>query len=459
MNKPFYQDERATIYLGDCVKIMANMKENSMDSIVTDPPYGLEFMGKEWDAPQRSYIRKASDRDLKRGLEQDGLTSRLRNKPESYVAGSGFQAWATEWAIQALRVAKPGAYLLAFGGTRTHHRLMCAIEDAGWEIRDTVSYLHGSASMLLWVYGQGFPKDHDVSKAIDKAAKGHPQGSTKGDPDSPNSGKFKTQTTEGKRTKLDKGQSYGAGPGQFMREQGVRYRRDLVAEAKEWVGWGTALKPAVEYIIVARKYLEGTVVENVQKYGTGAMNIDGCRVEYEDYGNKASNPSFRDCVKGGHGGHIFSEEEDSRMMVPNEKGRWPANLIHDGSDEVLNLFPNVTSARFFYSAKASREDRDEGLDYGETNDHPTVKPTSLMRYLCRLVTPPKGIVFDPFMGSGSTGKAAMKEGFQFIGIEIEQESVNIAMKRVKHASLEAGGEYRRGKGKRKVVLKSLWKHP
>ena len=296
----------ARLHHGDCLDVLRTMPDASIDAIVTDPPYGLSFMGKRWDYDVPSV-----------------------------------DIWR-----ECLRVLKPGGHLLSFASTRTQHRMCGNIEDAGFEIRD----------LLAWVYGSGFPKSLNL----------------KGD----------------------------------------------------WQGWGTALKPAMEPITVARKPLIGTVVANVLKHGTAAMNIDGCRVG----------------------------------------GRWPANLIHDGSDEVTELFPDVkgvvgarreggdkeifnggghrqgakqkivggtkdngSAARFFYCAKASRKDR------GAENKHPTVKPTDLMRYLCRLVTPPNGTVLDPFMGSGSTGKAARLEGFRFIGIEREASYIEIAKARVPDA--------------------------
>jgi site-specific DNA-methyltransferase (adenine-specific) len=324
----------AEILHGDCREVLdLCVADNSIDAVVTDPPYGLGFMGKDWDHG---------------------------------VPGAHF------WA-EALRVAKPGAHLLAFGGTRTYHRLACAIEDAGWGIRDC----------LMWIYGSGFPKSKNL---------------------------------EG--------------------------------------GRGTALKPAWEPIILARKALEGTVEQNAAKYGTGVLNIYGCRTN---------------------------------------AGRWPANLVHDGSDEVVRVFPQSngqqgdlvghskarksqgiygdmpaardalrrgdtgSAARFFYCAKTSKKDRDEGCEmlppvtttdgrkvdienpYLRTkttrrNSHPTVKPTELMRYLCRLVTRPSGVILDPFMGSGSTGKAAALEGFRFIGIELEAEYVAIARARIAAAT-------------------------
>jgi site-specific DNA-methyltransferase (adenine-specific) len=372
---------------GDCLDAMPALESESVDSIVTDPPYGLSFMGKDWDHG---------------------------------VPGEHF------WR-EAIRVAKPGAHLLAFGGTRMFHRLAVAIEDAGWEIRDT----------LMWVYGSGFPK----SKNLDG----------------------------------------------------------------DWQGWGTALKPAWEPIIVARKPLIGTVAENVLRHGTGALNVDGCRVE-ADWENDANKRGYQGTNY--IGGSPFAvglhdAEKAIKRQMPT-KGRWPANLIHDGSDEVVGLFPTQTSganptrrgspkfrnafggftgqeectpqrgaesgsaARFFYCAKASKADRDEGCEglegrvreakYGNVQDgrphtaegyeyhreprsniHPTVKPTDLMRYLCRLVTPPCGVILDPFMGSGSTGKAAILEGFEFIGIEREAEYLEIAKARIDAADREPRG--------------------
>jgi site-specific DNA-methyltransferase (adenine-specific) len=362
---------------GDCLELMAGLPDASVDSIVTDPPYGLSFMGKGWDH-----------------------------------AVPGVEFWQG-----MLRVAKPGAYLLAFGGSRTFHRMACAIEDAGWEIRDTI----------MWLYGSGFPKSHN-------------------------------------------------GP------------------------WGgTALKPAHEPIIMARKPLIGTVAANVLAYGTGGLNIDGCRVETSDSYSYPNGPG------GCKGGEFHYQGRATKPAESSPLGRWPANVIHDGSEEVLAGFPQTapssdkprrngefksvakgrelphttlghadnggSAARFFYCAKASKRDRDEGLDAFEArqrkggfpalvcnvcgcrvvlnykttcghddarreagqarkNIHPTVKPTDLMRYLCRLVTPAGGVVLDPFMGSGSTGKAALAEGFRFTGIERDPSYFAIASERI-----------------------------
>ena len=412
----------------DCIIAMKEMPDNSVDSIVTDPPYELGFMGKSWDS--------------------SGIAFNL-------------DVWR-----EALRVLKPGGHLIAFSGSRTYHRMAVAIEDAGFEIRD----------QIMWVYGSGFPKSHNISKAIDKAA-------------------------GAEREVVGKGADYGhQDDKEIDQEYGFKADYNITAPAtaaaKQWDGWGTALKPAHEPIVLARKPLIGTVANNVLTYGTGGLNIDGARVGSEggtardgkaDQPNESGWENMR-----GHG------------VAQLNSGRWPANFIHDGSDEVVALFPDTKSgavkpyqranrdsysgsmpaestfnkegdsgsaARFFYCAKASKRDRNEGLDgfqvietqggggrplenYGEddesqrlkkaasaygaikaarANTHPTVKPTDLMRYLCRLVTPPAGVVLDPFMGSGSTGKGAVLEGFDFIGIDQSAEYVEIAKARIEWA--------------------------
>ena len=517
---PYYQDEAVTILNLDCREAMRGMDAESVDAIVTDPPYGLSFMGKGWD---------------------HGVP--------------GVEFW-----VEALRVAKPGAHLLAFGGTRTFHRLACAIEDAGWEIRDTV----------MWVYGSGFPKSLNVATAIAKLSE--PKAEPKADEVEFCQWLRDNSTFEAVAQAL--GRRFWDCEVQIVnaatKERPVMARRALVPTAAkwqgfksqhqgtipprieelakpepqradtpgdewtpgkgsgtagegDWQGWGTALKPAWEPIIVARKPLIGTVAENVLKHGTGAINVDGCRVEGsagsgvwgssnegcqdgrsfnasptgKEYRSRPLRISHKDDSKNCYGnGHSGSHAAGTTTV-----GRWPANLIHDGSDEVLGLFPaNVkggtwnrtagarhfnndgeptgyqtsgsdsssgSAARFFYCAKASKADRDdgcEGLDEKSTcymatangtgkpsvtiddqgkerdrftaskrNHHPTVKPTALMRYLCRLVTPPGGTVLDPFMGSGSTGKGAILEGFQFIGIDREPDYCAISEARLKHA--------------------------
>jgi len=381
-----------TIHHGDCLEGMATLDAESVDAIVTDPPYGLSFMGKGWD---------------------HGVP--------------GVEFWTA-----AMRVAKPGAHLLAFGGTRSSHRLACAIEDAGWEIRDCV----------MWVYGSGFPKSLDVSKAINKAAGAERE----------ETGRVLSVTgrrMNGSNAIADSG--YGA-VGADRSEN--RETAPATPEAQQWSGWGTALKPAWEPITVARKPFKGTVAANVLKHGTGAINIDGCRVEGVVPKTTQGQASSAGTIYG-------SDQRELREFEPHAAGRWPSNLIHDGSEDVTELFPQTapsraglrrnnsgmgihdsekgtfgkgdvfggfndtgSAARFFYCAKASKADR------GGDNKHPTVKPTALMRYLCRLVTPPGGVVLDPFTGSGSTGKGAVLEGFRFIGIEREAEYVEIAKARI-----------------------------
>ena len=332
------------IYQGDCREQMHHIDPNMVDSVVTDPPYGLSFMGNAWDY----------------------------DVPDVEV-----------WK-QCFRVLKPGGYLLAFFGSRTYHRGVIPIEDAGFEIRD----------QMMWLYGSGFPKSHNVSLAIDKM-------------------KGAEREVVGVRGQK---KSSGSGIYEFNKPRAELYEggwtdtydvtEPATDEAKQWNGWGTCLKPGHEPIVLARKPFDGTVAKNVLDHGTGAINIDGCR--YND-------------------------------------GKFPSNVIHDGLHEAW--------AEYFYCPKANKDDRNEGLDHladrqlpgvdgdsymGMTSDgrkqtakniHPTVKPNELMRYLCRLVTPPGGIVLDPFTGSGSTGKAASMEGFSFIGCELNPDYVEIARAR------------------------------
>ena len=368
------------LHHGDCLDVLRAMPENSVDSIVTDPPYGLSFMGRRWDY------------DV-----------------------PGVEVWA-----ECLRVLKPGGHLLAFAGTRTQHRMAVRIEDAGFEIRD----------MIAWVYGSGFPKSHNG----------------------------------------------------------------------EW--GGTALKPALEPITMARKPLIGTVAANVAAHGTGGLNIDGCRVPIDQDADASQLRTMQRSKRDADDGWGMSSVHGDTPSVVRTDGRWPANLIHDGSTDVVSLFPqsagqqgdvrgtepsSVTNgiygdfagrfasparndtgsaARFFYCAKASRADRNdgvehldkkplnwssgtqnqgsfqsEGTDKSSQNNHPTVKPTDLMAYLCRLVTPAGGIVLDPFMGSGSTGRAAGVEQFKFVGIEINPDYFEIACRRIDAATAQQGLEF------------------
>lgn len=393
-----------TLHLGDCLDVLRTLPDSSIDSIVTDPPYGLTT-GKKGGSGVAS-------------VNLESPYGRARIGTGNGSGGFMGLAWDSDvppvavWA-ECLRVLKPGGHLLAFAGTRTQHRMACRIEDAGFEIRD----------MLAWLYGSGFPKSRNIAE-------------------------------------------------QDMSGQ----------DAEQWQGWGTALKPSLEPITMARKPLIGTVAANVLKFGTGALNIDDCRV-----GSESTARTQRGTTKAWEGGSFSGE-----VSTGSDSGRWPANLVHDGSDEVVAMFPETKSggypaeggqrsqvstfgkptargeqkftsnegsaARFFYCAKASRKDRHEGLAdpgpqfaHGNTlrkventetsgNTHPTVKPTDLMAYLLRLVTPPGGTALDPFMGSGSTGKAAMLEGFDFIGIDNDKSYLAMAEARILYAQQFAKDE-------------------
>ncbi len=334
---------------GDCLEVMRTLDAESVDAVVTDPPYGLEFMSKDWDKFDSRVGRGArvsSEREEEmtpRGIgHQNSKGPYLAARVDSVrVAGRPFQVWCEEWARETLRVLKPGGHLLAFGGSRTYHRLACAVEDAGFEIRD----------MIEWLYGSGFPKSLNL---------------------------------------------HG-----------------------EHEGWGTALKPAHEPIVVARKPIIGTVAANVERYGTGAINVDGCRV-----GKTVETwPSSRGANTGrAMAGGAMSQTDTG--VAPS--GRFPANLCLDKEAAALldATAERSSPSRFFYVAKASRKERGEG------NTHPTVKPIALMRWLVRLIMPPNGIVLDPFAGSGTTLLAAQAEGFGYIGIEREAEYVEIARRRL-----------------------------
>ena len=455
--------ERWRVEHGDCLTVMRSLPDQSVDAIVTDPPYGLEFMGKEWDAPWKSAeVVTVTDEATNGIFHSKGFSHGVR-----FSRGSdemrAFQAWCTEWAAECLRLLKPGGHLLAFGGSRTYHRLACAIEDAGFEIRD----------QIMWVYGSGFPKSLDVSRAIDKM-----HGITERPVISEKRGaeRLRAQTDDGRRS----------GDGRWGDEshRDPFVRAAVSDDARRWQGWGTALKPAHEPIVVARRPLDGTVAQNVLWYGTGALNIDGCRVGRAD--GDISQAGQR-TLTFGHDAEPISGGDGSGGWSQNDAGRFPANLIHDGSDEVLELFPKSKSqrtmrgdfrgglyeggwsgntlrghndsgsaARFFYCAKASRAEREAGLDdfspkresdrvsddgvggdnprnrtnTPRRNHHPTVKPIALMRYLIRLVTPPNGIVLDPFTGSGTTGIAAIREQARFIGIEQSADYIEIARTRI-----------------------------
>ena len=397
------------LLLGDCLDKLKELEDNSVDSVVTDPPYEIGFMGKSWD------------------------DSGIANNPELWK--------------EVLRVLKPGGHLLSFSHSRTYHRQAVAVEDAGFEIRD----------QIMWVYGSGFPKSMDISKQIDKKFGKLDEREVVG---------IKKNTYDGSVRNTDNHRSpieislYG-GWGLADSPHNTPQTAPATDEAKKWSGWGTALKPAHEPIVMARKPLsEKTVGNNVLEWGVGGINIDGCRVGVEptdpnhrhnpSMGNKGKNSIFG---VGGHSGNLQVE------------GRFPANIIFDeeagklldeqsgisksiggriekkigwgefggnGSKEIIDGQPGFGdvggASRFFYCPKTSKAERNEGTD----NNHPTVKPTDLMAYLIRLVTPKGGIVLDPFMGSGSTGKAAVREGMEFIGIERENEYFEIAKSRIEY---------------------------
>ena len=399
---------------GDCLEVLRGMGDGSCHSCVTDPPYELGFMGKAWD-------------------------------------GTGIAYNVNVWR-EVLRVLKPGGHLIAFGGSRTYHRLAVAVEDAGFEIRD----------QGLWLYGSGFPKSLDVSKAIDRAAGA-------------------VRETIGTKDRLDQtkkpAQSFTySGP---MKEQteALGITAPATPDAIKWQGWHTSLKPAHEPFVIARKPFKSTVAANVLEHGTGAINVDGCRVEVvsgETIHTVKSDPTNRAGVVGTNLGisandiDSFRAAQAASVAKTNTLGRFPANLIHDGSDTIHRALGE--ESRYFYCAKASRAEREAGLGHlepatgaeacdrtegsagldnpragaGRTADHvrnihPTVKPLSLMRYLVRLVTPPGGTVLEPFAGSGTTLVACVHEGFDAIGIELTEDYLPIINGRVAHAEKEKRG--------------------
>jgi site-specific DNA-methyltransferase (adenine-specific) len=367
--------DRVALHCGDCIDVLATLADNSIDSCVTDPPYHLTSIvkrfGGENAAPARPFKSNLArdDHNLQKPSNNGGggTTSQYQRVSTGFMGkqwDGGDIAFRPDVWVQVLRVLKPGGHLLALGGTRTYHRMACAIEDAGFEIRDCV----------MWIYGSGFPKSHDVGN-----------------------------------------------------------------------GWGTALKPAVEPIVLARKPLsEGTVAANVLKWGTGAINVDGCRIE----GSPPVKPQPALRPGGKDSGYALGASTGRNGEISYAVGRWPANVIHDGSEEVVAAFPESgpassggvagwqkngyvggkyepiertgyddnggSAARFFYTSKADADDR-------LGSKHPTVKPLDLMQYLVRLVTPPKGIVIDPFAGTGTTGEAAWREGMRAVLIEREAE--------------------------------------
>lgn len=401
---------------GDCLDVLRGMPDASVDAVVTDPPYELGFMGRKWDSQGIAY---------------------------------SVALWS-----ECLRVLKPGGHLLGFGGTRTYHRMTVAIEDAGFEVRDS----------LHWIYGQGFPKSLDVSKAIDKAAGESPRVVGPHPTNQCPGGEWCRCSTDGRS---------------FSPTKHAPLTAPATDAAREWQGWGTALKPAHEPIVVARKPLIGTVAANVAQHGTGAINVDACRVAHANDADRAQTIVPQ---RSAHGSaNLGSGEGRNGEMFDPGSGRWPPNVILTHSADCANdcapdcpvalmdrqsgerpsggvngvrkggpnnamsganmprayidgrepdsggasrFFPTFEWDPFIYQAKASKRDRGEG------NKHPTVKPTALMRWLVRLVTPKGGTVLDPFAGSGTTLVAAQAEGVSAIGIEREAEYVEIIKRRI-----------------------------
>lgn len=516
----WYQDARATIYNGDCLEVLRELPDASVDAVVTDPPYGLEFMGKDWDRPWavsaangvgyagRDDLRLPSHRDNRNancrtcGGRQRGAKRCTcdapkwdRNPADDMRA---FQAWSEVWAAECLRVLKPGGHLLAFGGTRTWHRLACAIEDAGFEVRDSIA----------WMYGSGFPKSLDVSKAIDKVngesnrlhkftawmrttgltarqineATGTFMGShyltAKSQPAIPTPDLWAVlrplcgdvpawvdelvdRIAAEREVIQERTMTQGGGTSLQIRTGPVReVKADITAPAtdaaREWSGWGTALKPAHEPIVVARKPLVGTVAANVLEHGTGALNIDACRIAGDPW--KAVAPNV-----GGRSGGVMGKPREHPGGEPHNAGRWPANVVLDedqaaeldqqsgvsvpkpgrtgrvgggagvaigeyGADHIGTwpADPGGGASRFFYVAKAPARERPKV----DGTAHPTVKPLTLMRWLCRLVTPPDGVILEPFAGSGTTVEAALLEGFRVVGIEREADYLPLIQARL-----------------------------
>lgn len=398
-------DGRVVLHGGDSRDVLKGLADCSIDSVVTDPPYALVSIVKRFGG-ENAAPAKGNDAYMRASAGFMGANWDV-----------GDTAFATTFWAEIMRVLKPGGHVVAFSGTRTYHRLAVAIEDAGFEIRD----------QLAWCYGSGFPKSHDVSKAIDKAA-----GAVR-------------EVVGKSATKSGISNKHGDVGGDTTWDR-VAAHVDITAPAtdaaRQWQGWGTALKPAWEPIVMARKPLVGTVAANVLEHGTGALNIDATRVG--DSGGPATVTGDRRNTTVNAYGDGLGAQGGSIAQI--DAGRWPANIVHDGSDEVTGCFPDAgggygkrggnpdptsygfaegtmqtvgfgdsgSAARFFYSAKADKQDR-------IGSKHPTVKPVDLMQWLCRLVTPPGGTVLDPFAGSGSTGEAAWREGFQCVLIEREPE--------------------------------------
>ncbi len=414
---------------GDCIEEMQKLIDDGkqVDSIVTDPPYHLtsitERFGKEGSAPAQHGTDGAFARASKgfMGKEWDGGDIAFRKET---------------WEL-AYKLLKPGGHLLAFSGSRTYHRMAVAIEDAGFDIRD----------QIMWLYGSGFPKSLNIGKAIDKKLGN----------DREVVGTIERGSVE---KAIEKGVGYTADPANQNNKAIFGYGTETVTKGNtEWEGWGTALKPAHEPIVMARKPIsEKSIADNVLKHGTGGINIDGCRVEYADENDRSgcpktgskgkakhpdTNPDFRDAGKQskekiGIDKLSYGQTENIKRKSVNRQPRKDDKVWTNKNSGMKSLQYTIEysdsgdASRYFYCPKVSRTERDKGLSgKKEKNSHPTVKPVELMKYLCRMVTPKGGTVLDIFMGSGSTGMAAKDEGFDFIGIEKDKEYFQIAEQRIK----------------------------
>lgn len=468
-----YQDESVTVYHGDCLpnpalrkqgvtdEVLKSLPDNSVDAVVTDPPYGISFMRRSWDGADIEACaargRETSSTSGSVGGPADECRSAATEAGRyGLSANAAFGEWCREWATECLRILKPGGYLLSFGGSRTWHRLAGGIEDAGFEMRDSIA----------WLYSQGFPKSHDVSKAIDKAAGAERAVISQG-------AAVKRMVPGADQNKL----------GSWIKDNGREYVPTVTAagsaEAQQWAGWGTALKPAFEPIVVARKPLVGSVAQNVLEYGTGALNIDACRVAHRgeaDLSESMAKNRHADFGSKPRENRVFGADERSRASLGNydgSAGRWPANVLLDDEqalelDRQSGVSVSRTAAprdaapgagwgmtrtgaeyadsggasRFFpvfrYGAKATGAERPtvDGVS------HPTVKPLDLLRWLVRLATPPNGLVLDPFAGSGTTAEACIHEHMRCITIEREADYLPLIVARLTKP-IEVGFDFQR----------------
>ena len=564
MTDPYYADDSVTLYTGDCLDVLRELPNASVDAVVTDPPYGLEFMGRAWDSFGRGEASSAAVAGMARTGYTDGADRLDRpsfmggtnpkcrscgkwqrggnpcacDEPdfpnERRARSAAFGEWCEQWAAECLRVLKPGGHMLAFGGTRTWHRLACAIEDAGFEVRDSIA----------WLYGSGFPKSLDVSKAIDRQRGDHPDWRAVGQwlkgyreaagyatrsefaplilnghknldsaaanlsnwenglsfptwdrwlqlrellaiPDDMDAEVWRLNGRKGSPSEAwaqrevvgtktagianpDDVDRYTVGG---SRSVVVDITAPATDDARTWQGWGTALKPAFEPVVVARKPLgEGTVAANVLRHGTGALNIDATRIGMSDADREAARvPMAR--LNGNEPGGNRGLGRNGETFEPAAAGRWPANVVLDESQAaeldrqsgdggsgsgqikvsagtksgagswsqahgmqrpgaentgVRDFGDTGGASRFFYVAKAptAERPREDGIA------HPTVKPLDLMRWLVRLVTPPGGVVLEPFAGSGTTAEACVIEGFRCIAIEREADYLPLIVQRL-----------------------------